>query len=157
MIINSRNRRLRTTPALRALVQETVLTTNDFVMPIFVMEGSQKQEPISAMPGIFRRSIDLTVQECRELFSLGIKGVNLYMKVSEDLKDNTGKEAWNKNGLMQNTIKAIKDAVPEMVIMPDVALDPYSMYGHDGIITNGKIDNDATNEALVKMSVSLAS
>jgi porphobilinogen synthase len=156
MIINSRNRRLRTTPALRALVQETVLTTNDFVMPIFVMEGSQKQEPISAMPGIFRRSIDLTVQECRELFSLGIKGVNLYMKVSEDLKDNTGKEAWNKNGLMQNTIKAIKDAVPEMVIMPDVALDPYSMYGHDGIITNGKIDNDATNEALVKMSVSLA-
>ncbi|KIA82959.1 delta-aminolevulinic acid dehydratase [Kaistella solincola] len=156
MIINSRNRRLRTTPALRALVQETVLTTNDFVMPIFVMEGSQKQEPISAMPGIFRRSIDLTVQECRELFSLGIKGVNLYMKVSEDLKDNTGKEAWNKNGLMQNTIKAIKDAVPEMVIMPDVALDPYSMYGHDGIINNGKIDNDATNEALVKMSVSLA-
>ena len=156
MIINSRNRRLRTTPALRALVQETVLTTNDFVMPIFVMEGSQKQEPISAMPGISRRSIDLTVQECRELFSLGIKGVNLYMKVSENLKDNTGKEAWNKNGLMQNTIKAIKDAVPEMVIMPDVALDPYSIYGHDGIITNGKIDNDATNEALVKMSVSLA-
>ena len=156
MIINSRNRRLRTTPALRALVQETVLTTNDFVMPIFVMEGSQKQEPFSAMPGFFRRSIDLTVHECRELFSLGIKGVNLYMKVSEDLKDNTGKEAWNKNGLMQNTIKAIKDAVPEMVIMPDVALDPYSMYGHDGIINNGKIDNDATNEALVKMSVSLA-
>ena len=156
MIINSRNRRLRTTPALRALIQETVLTTNDFVMPIFVMGGSQKQEPISAMPGIFRRSIDLTVQECRELFSLGIKGVNLYMKVSEDLKDNTGKEAWNQNGLMQNTIKAIKDAVPEMVVMPDVALDPYSMYGHDGIITNGKIDNDATNDALVKMSVSLA-
>ncbi|SFI77255.1 porphobilinogen synthase [Kaistella treverensis] len=156
MIINSRNRRLRTTPALRALVQETVLTTNDFVMPIFVMEGSQKQEPISAMPGIFRRSIDLTVQECRELFSLGIKGVNLYMKVSEDLKDNSGKEAWNPNGLMQNTIKAIKDAVPEMVVMPDVALDPYSMYGHDGIITKGKIDNDATNGALVKMSVSLA-
>lgn len=120
------------------------------------MEGSQKQEPISAMPGIFRRSIDLTVQECRELFSLGIKGVNLYMKVSEDLKDNSGKEAWNPNGLMQNTIKAIKDAVPEMVVMPDVALDPYSMYGHDGIITKGKIDNDATNGALVKMSVSLA-
>jgi porphobilinogen synthase len=96
------------------------------------------------------------VKECQELFSLGVKAVNLYMKVSEDLKDNTGKESWNQNGLMQNTIKAIKDAVPGMIIMPDVALDPYSMYGHDGIITNGKVDNDATNDSLVKMSVSLA-
>lgn len=125
-------------------------------MPLFVMEGENKAEAIASMPGIMRRTLDLTVKECRELFSLGIKGVNLYMKVSEDLKDNRGTESWNKNGLMQNTIKAIKDAVPEMVIMPDVALDPYSIYGHDGIITNGKIDNDATNESLVKMSVSLA-
>ena len=156
MIINSRNRRLRINASVRALVQETVLTTNDFVMPIFVMEGVNKQEAISSMPGIFRRTLDLTVKECQELFSLGVKAVNLYMKVSEDLKDNTGKESWNKNGLMQNTIKAIKDAVPEMIIMPDVALDPYSIYGHDGIITNGKIDNDATNDSLVKMSVSLA-
>lgn len=156
MIIYSRNRRLRTNAAIRALVQETTLTTNDFVMPIFVMEGVNKQEPISSMPGIFRRTLDLTVKECQELYSLGVKAVNLYMKVSEDLKDNTGKESWNPNGLMQNTIKAIKDAVPEMLIMPDVALDPYSMYGHDGIITNGKIDNDATNDSLVKMSVSLA-
>ncbi|MCZ2085005.1 MULTISPECIES: porphobilinogen synthase [unclassified Kaistella] len=156
MIIYSRNRRLRTNAAIRALVQETTLTTNDFVMPIFVMEGVNKQEPISSMPGIFRRTLDLTVKECQELYSLGVKAVNLYMKVSEDLKDNTGKESWNSNGLMQNTIKAIKDAVPGMVIMPDVALDPYSIYGHDGIITNGKIDNDATNDSLVKMSVSLA-
>lgn len=141
---------------MRALVQETVLTTNDFVMPVFVMEGKNHQEPIASMPGIFRRTVDLTVKECQELFSLGVKAVNLYMKVSEDLKDNTGKESWNSNGLMQTTIKAIKDAVPGMVIMPDVALDPYSMYGHDGIITKGKIDNDATNEALTKMSVSLA-
>mgnify|MGYP003606422987 FL=1 len=100
--------------------------------------------------------MDLTVKECQELFSLGVKAVNLYMKVSDNLKDNTGKESWNPNGLMQNTIKAIKDAVPGMIIMPDVALDPYSMYGHDGIITNGKIDNDATNDSLVRMSVSLA-
>ncbi|AZI34215.1 porphobilinogen synthase [Kaistella carnis] len=156
MIIYSRNRRLRTNAAIRALVQETVLTTNDFVMPIFVMEGQNRQEPIASMPGIFRRTVDLTVKECQELFSLGVKAVNLYMKVSEDLKDNTGKESWNDNGLMQTTIKAIKDAVPGMVIMPDVALDPYSMYGHDGIITKGKVDNDATNEALTKMSVSLA-
>ena len=156
MIIYSRNRRLRASAAIRALVQETTLTTNDFVMPIFVMEGVNKQEAISSMPGIFRRTLDLTVIECRELFSLGVKAVNLYMKVSEDLKDNTGKESWNPNGLMQNTIKAIKDAVPEMLIMPDVALDPYSIYGHDGIVTKGKIDNDATNDSLVKMSVSLA-
>ena len=120
------------------------------------MEGENKSEPIASMPGIFRRSLDLTVAECRELYSIGVKAVNLYMKVSEDLKDNTGKEAWNKNGLMQNTIKAIKDAVPEMIVMPDVALDPYSVYGHDGIISNGKIDNDATNDALVRMSVSHA-
>ena len=156
MIIYSRNRRLRTNAAIRALVQETTLTTNDFVMPIFVMEGTNAQEAIPSMPGIFRRTLDLTVKECQELFSLGVKAVNLYMKVSEDLKDNTGKESWNQNGLMQNTIKAIKDAVPGLIIMPDVALDPYSMYGHDGIITNGKIDNDATNDSLVKMSVSLA-
>ena len=156
MIIYSRNRRLRTNAAIRALVQETTLTTNDFVMPIFVMEGTNAQEAIPSMPGIFRRTLDLTVKECQELFSLGVKAVNLYMKVSEDLKDNTGKESWNQNGLMQNTIKAIKDAVPGMIIMPDVALDPYSIYGHDGIITDGKIDNDATNDSLVKMSVSLA-
>ena len=156
MIIYSRNRRLRASAAIRALVQETTLTTNDFVMPIFVMEGVNKQEAISSMPGIFRRTLDLTVIECRELFSLGVKAVNLYMKVSENLKDNTGKESWNPNGLMQNTIKAIKDAVPGMLILPDVALDPYSIYGHDGIVTKGKIDNDATNDSLVKMSVSLA-
>ncbi|MCP2037770.1 porphobilinogen synthase [Chryseobacterium sp. HSC-36S06] len=156
MIIYSRNRRLRTNPSIRALVQETVLTTNDLVMPIFVMEGTNTQETISSMPGIFRRTLDLTVKECQELYSMGVKAVNLYMKVSENLKDNKGTESWNKNGLMQNTIKAIKDAVPGMIVMPDVALDPYSIYGHDGIITNGKVDNDATNDALVKMSVSLA-
>ena len=156
MIIYSRNRRLRTTPAVRSLVQETVLTVSDFVMPVFVMEGTDRQEPIPSMPGIFRRTVDLTVKECEELFSLGVKGVNLYMKISENLKDNTGKESWNPNGLMQTAIKAIKDAVPGMAVMPDVALDPYSIYGHDGIITNGKVDNDATNESLVKMAVSLA-
>ena len=156
MIIFSRNRRLRTNESIRSLVRETVLTPADFVMPMFIMEGENKEEAIPTMPGIFRRSIDLTVKECKELFSLGVKAVNLYMKVSEDLKDNTGKEAWNKDGLMQRTIREIKNAVPEMIIMPDVALDPYSVYGHDGIITNGQIDNDATNEALAMMSVSHA-
>ncbi|WP_407405555.1 porphobilinogen synthase [Chryseobacterium sp.] len=155
-MIYSRNRRLRVNASIRSLVSENTLSTNDFVMPIFVMEGQNKQEPIDSMPGIFRRSIDLTVIECKELFSLGVKAVNLYMKVSDTLKDNTGKEAWNKNGLTQNAIRAIKDAIPEMILMPDVALDPYSIYGHDGIIENGKIVNDATNDALARMSVSLA-
>ncbi|WP_313099601.1 porphobilinogen synthase [Epilithonimonas sp.] len=152
----SRNRRLRANDSIRSLVRETNLTTNDLVLPMFVMEGNNKKEAISSMPGVFRQSLDLTVQSVQENYDLGIKAVNLYMKVSDNLKDNTGKEAWNPNGLMQTTIKAIKDAVPGVVIMPDVALDPYSMYGHDGIIKNGKIDNDSTVNALVKMGISLA-
>jgi len=152
----SRNRRLRTNDSIRSLVRETSLTTNDLVLPMFVMEGENKKEAIASMPGVFRQTLDLTVQTVKENYELGIKAVNLYMKVSDHLKDNTGKEAWNPNGLMQNTIKAIKDAVPGVVIMPDVALDPYSIYGHDGIIKNGKIDNDSTVEALVRMGISHA-
>lgn len=155
-MIYSRNRRLRVSESVRSLVRETTLTTNDLVMPMFVMEGKNREEPIPSMPCIYRRSIDLTVKECQELYELGVKAVNLYMKVPENLKDNTGKESWNPDGLMQNTIKAIKDTLPEMVVMPDVALDPYSIYGHDGIIKDGKIANDATNEALAKMAVSHA-
>lgn len=152
----TRNRRLRANASIRSLIQETQITTNDFVLPMFVMEGENKKEAISSMPGVFRQTLDLTVKQIKENYALGIKAVNLYMKVSDNLKDNTGKEAWNPNGLMQTTIKTIKDAVPEVVIMPDVALDPYSIYGHDGIIKNGKVDNDSTLEALANMSVSLA-
>lgn len=156
MILYKRNRRLRSTQAVRDLVRETILTTDDFIMPIFIAEGENIKEEISSMPGIYRQSLDLTIKEVKELWSLGVKAVNIYVKINENLKDNTGKEAWNKNGLMQKSIKAIKDAVPEMVIMPDVALDPYSIYGHDGIVENGKIVNDATVDALVKMSLSHA-
>ncbi|MBS1549135.1 MAG: porphobilinogen synthase [Bacteroidetes bacterium] len=156
MIIYSRNRRLRTNESIRSLVRETTLSSQDFVMPLFVMEGENKQEAIPSMPGIYRRSIDLLVKECKDLYQLGIKAVNIYMKVPDHLKDNAGTEAWNKDGLMQRSIREIKNAVPEMIVMPDVALDPYSIYGHDGIVTNGQIDNDATNEALAKMSVSVA-
>ena len=126
------------------------------MFPMFITEGAKYQSEISSMPGIFRRSIDLTVNEVQEVFALGIRAVNIYVKVDESLKDNTGKEAWNPNGLMQRAIKAIKTACPEMIVMPDVALDPYSMYGHDGIIQNGDVANDATNDALVKMAVSHA-
>ncbi|KOS07154.1 delta-aminolevulinic acid dehydratase [Flavobacterium akiainvivens] len=151
-----RNRRLRTNDSIRALVRETVLTPNDFMFPMFIAEGTNVEVPILSMPGIYRRSIDLTVKEVKELWSLGIKAVNIYVKVGDHLKDNTGKEAWNPDGLMQQAIKAIKDAVPGMIVMPDVALDPYSIYGHDGIIKNGDVANDETVAALVKMAVSQA-
>jgi porphobilinogen synthase len=126
------------------------------MFPMFIAEGENYKVEIPSMPGIFRRSIDLTVEEVKELFALGIRAVNIYVKVDESLKDNTGKEAWNPNGLMQRAIREIKKACPEMIVMPDVALDPYSIYGHDGIIENGDVANDATNEALVKMAVSHA-
>jgi porphobilinogen synthase len=151
-----RSRRLRTNESIRSLVRETSLSPSDFMFPMFIAEGQNIQVEIPSMPGIFRRSIDLTVKEVQELFDLGIRAVNIYVKVSEDLKDNTGKEAWNPNGLMQQAIKAIKTACPEMIVMPDVALDPYSIYGHDGIIENGDVANDPTNDALVKMAVSHA-
>ncbi len=151
-----RNRRLRTNDAIRSLVRETSLSPTDFMFPMFVAEGKDVNIEIPSMPGIYRRSLDLTVKEVKELWDLGIKAVNIYVKVSDNLKDNTGKEAWNKDGLMQQTIRAIKDAVPGMIVMPDVALDPYSIYGHDGIVENGQILNDATVDALTRMSVSHA-
>ena len=144
-----RGRRLRQNESIRSLVRETSLSPADFMFPMFIVEGENQAIEIPSMPGIFRRSIDLTVKEVQELFDLGIRAVNIYVKVSDDLKDNTGKEAWNAEGLMQRAIRAIKTAVPEMIVMPDVALDPYSMYGHDGIIKNGEVENDSTVEALV--------
>lgn len=151
-----RDRRLRSTQSLRDIVRETHVTPHDFMFPMFIAEGTNVCDPIPSMPGIFRRSIDLTVKEVQELWNLGIKAVNIYVKVSDTLKDNTGKEAWNPNGLMQQAIRAIKDAVPGMIVMPDVALDPYSIYGHDGIIEKGYVVNDATVEALAQMAVSHA-
>ena len=158
MYLQHRNRTVRRNQSIRDLVTETVLTPNDFMLPIFIMEGSSKIEAIPSMPGYFRRSLDETVKEAKELWSLGIKAVNTYVKVSDTLKDNTGKEAWNPNGLMQQAIKAIKDAIPEMIIMTDVALDPYSEFGHDGIVDvkSGYILNDETVEALTLMSLSHA-
>jgi porphobilinogen synthase len=156
MFLQRRNRILRTTPAIRSMVAETILTPSDFIVPLFIDEGENVQMEIPSMPNYYRRSLDLTVKEVKELWSIGIKSVLLFIKCRDELKDNTGKEAWNQNGLMQRSIKAIKDAVPEMYIMTDVALDPYSSYGHDGIVENGEIVNDPTVEALIKMSISHA-
>jgi porphobilinogen synthase len=138
------------------LVAETALTPSDFIAPLFIDEGENVQTEIASMPAYFRRSVDLTVQEVKELWGLGIKCVLLFIKCKDELKDNKGTEAVNPNGLMQRSIKAIKEAVPEMVVMTDVALDPFSSYGHDGIVENGEIVNDATVEVLARMSVSHA-
>ena len=156
MYLHRRNRILRATPAIRAMVAETILTPADFIAPLFIEEGENVKTEIASMPGYYRNSIDNTIKEVQELWSLGIKCVLIFVKSKDELKDNTGREAWNKNGLMQRSIKALKNAVPEMYVMTDVALDPYSSYGHDGIVKDGEIVNDETVEALVKMSLSHA-
>lgn len=158
MYLQKRNRILRRSAAIRSLVAETVLTPNDFIVPLFIDEGENAKIEIASMPGYNRYSLDLTIKEVKELWSLGIKSVLLFVKAKDEVKDNTGKEAWNPDGLMQRAVKEIKSAVPEMVVMTDVALDPYSAYGHDGIvdIEKGTILNDQTVEALTLMSLSHA-
>jgi porphobilinogen synthase len=152
----NRNRRLRTSEAIRSLVRETIISPNDFLVPLFVVEGKGVREEIPSMPNYYRYSLDVLAKEAKELWGLGLKSVLLFVKVPEKLKDNKGKEALNPNGLMQRAIKTVKDAVPEMLVMTDVALDPFSKFGHDGIVKNGIILNDETIEVLADMSLSHA-
>ncbi|RQO30305.1 porphobilinogen synthase [Taibaiella sp. KBW10] len=158
MILQRRNRINRSSAAIRSMLAETILTPSDFILPIFIDEGSDVVYEIPSMPGYFRRSLDKTLEEVKDVWAMGIKSVLLFIKCDDRAKDNTGKESWNPDGLMQRAIKAIKDAVPEMVVMTDVALDPYSIYGHDGIVDpeKGTILNDATVYALTRMSLSHA-
>ena len=156
MYLQKRSRILRAGPAIRSLVAETRLGPSDFIAPLFIDEGKQVKQEIASMPGYFRNSLDVTLKEIKLLRDLGLRSVLLFIKCPDNLKDNTGREAWNEDGLMQRSIKAIKDAYPEIVVMTDVALDPYSSYGHDGIVKEGKIVNDETVDALVKMSLSHA-
>ncbi|WP_037324854.1 porphobilinogen synthase [Salinimicrobium terrae] len=149
-----RNRRLRTNEAIRSLVRETIITPNDFIVPLFVVEGKNVKEEIASMPNYFRYSLDLLEKEVKALRDLGLKSVLVFVKVPDNLKDNKGTEAVNSEGLMQRAVKTIKEAVPEMLVMTDVALDPYSSYGHDGIVEDGQIVNDSTKEVLAKMSLS---
>ena len=149
-----RNRRLRVNDTIRSLVKETIVTPDDFLVPLFVVEGTGVKEEIASMPGYYRYSLDLLAKEVKELWSLGLKSVLLFVKVPDNLKDNKGTEAANPNGLMQRAIKTVKEAVPQMLIMTDVALDPYSIYGHDGIIKDGVVLNDETVSVLAQMSLS---
>jgi porphobilinogen synthase len=151
-----RNRRLRTNNIIRSLVREISITPNDFLVPLFVVEGEGIKEEIASMPNYFRFSLDLLEKEAETLWSLGLKSVLLFVKVSDNLKDNLGTEALNIDGLMQRAIKTVKNVCPDMLVMTDVALDPYSSYGHDGIVENGKIINDKTAEVLAEMSLSHA-
>ncbi len=151
-----RNRRLRTNEAIRHLVRETILTPSDFLVPLFVVEGKNVKEEIASMPNYYRLSIDQLEKEVKELWNMGLCAVLLFVKVPDDLKDNKGTEALNPDGLMQLAIKAVKNACPEMLVMTDVALDPYSSLGHDGIVQDGMILNDETSEVLAEMSVSHA-
>jgi len=152
----NRNRRLRTNEAIRSLVRETIISPNDFIVPLFVVEGKGIKEEIPSMPNYFRMSLDNIEKEVRELWKLGLKSVLLFVKVPDNLKDNKGTEALNPNGLMQRAIKTVKNVTPGMLVMTDVALDPFSSFGHDGIVENGQIANDITSAILAEMSVSHA-
>ena len=149
----NRNRRLRTSETLRNLIRECTVTANDFLVPLFIIEGKNKKQEIKSMPNYFKMSIDLILKEINILHALGLKSVLLFAQVEGNLKDNYGTEAINKNGLMQRAIKSIKNKFPDILIMSDVALDPYSSYGHDGVVENGVIVNDITNDILAKMSL----
>ena len=151
-----RNRRLRASESIRRLVRETTLTPDDFLVPLFVTEGKGIREEIPSMPNYFRLSLDHLEKEVKELWKMGLCSVLLFVKVDDKLKDNKGTEALNPNGLMQRAIKTVKNACPQMLVMTDIALDPFSSYGHDGIVAEGQILNDKTAEVLAEMSVSHA-
>ena len=151
-----RNRRLRSKKSLRNLVRETTIHPHDFIVPLFLVEGKNIKDEIPSMPNYYRFSLDNISKEVKQLWSLGVQAVLLFAKVPENLKDNYGTEALNNAGLMQRGIKEIKDCVPEITIMTDVALDPYSNFGHDGVVENNEIINDKTNEILSRMALSHA-
>lgn len=156
MELLSRSRRLRTSPAIRAMVRENRLSVDDFIVPLFVEEGDGVKAAIPSMPGYFRFSLDTLTEEIETIVSLGLRSVLLFVKVPDELKDNKGTEAWNSKGLMQRAVAHIKSIAPQLYVMTDVALDPYSSVGHDGIVKDGKIINDETVDALCKMAVSHA-
>ncbi|NGX42708.1 MAG: Delta-aminolevulinic acid dehydratase [Chlamydiae bacterium] len=152
--LQRRPRRNRKSAAIRALVQETRLHPSDFVVPLFVLEGSNQKEDIPSMPGVFRLSTDLLLKEVAELYQLGIRAIDLFPVIPQEKKDPYGSEAIRSGNLLQQTISSIKRELPEMCVMVDVALDPYTDHGHDGIVNDqGKILNDPTLKVLGQMCV----
>ena len=153
----TRKRRLRASSALRNLSAEHSLSANDLIWPVFVLPGEQRKEAITSMPGVFRLSVDLLLEQLQQLHLLGLNAVALFPVVAQEFKSNTADEAWNPNGLVQTTVKAIKQALPELAVITDVALDPYTSHGQDGLINSrGEIMNDITVDALVRQALSHA-
>jgi porphobilinogen synthase len=153
---NTRGRRLRANASLRDMVAEHHLKPVDFIAPVFVMEGEDRKEEIPSMPDYYRYTLDLLMDEIQELKDVGIRSVLVFVKVPEQKKDNKGTEAVNPKGLMQKSVRAIKEQFPAMLVMTDVALDPYSSYGHDGIVRDEEILNDESVKLLAEMAVSHA-
>lgn len=149
-----RPRRNRKTVAIRDLVQETFLRPSQLVAPLFIVEGTNQQIPISSMPDVFRYSLDLLLKEVIQLYALGIRAIDLFPVIAVEKKDAKGSESLNPNALLYKTIKAIKQEVPDMCVMVDVALDPFTDHGHDGLVdASGRITNDNTLDVLAQMSV----
>ena len=154
MELTKRPRRLRRSEAVRSLVRETNLRVDDLIHPLFVTEGEKTRAPIDDMPGQYRFSVDELVDECRELWDLGISAVNLFGYSTE--KDDQATQSYDPQGLIQRAIRSLKAAVPELCVQTDVALDPYTHHGHDGLVVDGEVVNDETIEVLCKMALSHA-
>lgn len=151
-----RPRRLRRTATLRRMLRETELSVDDLIYPLFVMEGENQSEAIPSMPGCFRYSMDLLLAEIKTVWDLGINAIALFPLIPYAQKDNQGTESYNPNGLIPRAVRAIKQTLPEIVVITDVALDPYSDQGHDGIVKGGEILNDETVAVLVKQALAQA-
>ena len=149
----TRMRRTRSKRFIRNLVKENRLTVNDLIYPIFIVDGNDKKEPIPEMPGLFRYSLDNLKNEIKNILSLNIPAVAIFPKISNDLKNSSGSEALNKNNIVCNAIKLIKDTNSELGIVCDVALDPYTAHGHDGVIINDYVDNDETVKILCEQAL----
>ena len=152
----TRLRRLRATPALRSMVRENVLSPADFIWPVFVMEGTDAEEPVASMPGVMRRTVDRIGQAAHEAYALGIPAVCIFPYTTMDARTEDCALAWSPDNIANRAIAEIKRAVPDMAVMTDIALDPYNINGHDGFVENGEIVNDRTVEALVKMALTQA-
>ena len=152
----SRLRRPRASAARRAMIRENRLSVEDLIWPVFVVEGTDESQPVPSMPGVERLSIDRLVAAAREAHALGIPAICIFPYTEPALKTEACEEAWNPDNLSNRAVRAIKDAVPELVVMTDVALDPYNANGHDGIVRAGEVVNDETVEALVRMALAQA-
>ena len=156
MELIGRPRRNRRSEAILTLMRENAVTPGDLIWPVFLVEGSNTRIPVTSMPGVDRMSLDLLVAEARAAHALGIPALALFPVVPDELKDPTASESTNSEGLLQRAIRALKDAVPELALITDVAMDPYSSDGHDGLVENGRILNDETLPILAEMAIAQA-